>query len=189
VPPPDPFLVFTRKLDGLGLRYMISGVVAAVFYGEPRFTNDVDIVLVLRHQDAVRMHAVFPLSDFYCPPLEVLLAEAERPRRGHFNLIHHATGFKADLYLAGQDPLQAWGLARTRTVDFRGEPVVFAPPEYVIIKKLEFHEQGRSEKQIRDVQRMLIGLGEDWDRTELLRLVEEQRLQEAWARALGPTIS
>jgi hypothetical protein len=43
MPSPEPFLIFTRKLRELGLRYMVSGSVAAIFYGEPRLTNDVDI--------------------------------------------------------------------------------------------------------------------------------------------------
>jgi hypothetical protein len=40
-------LVFTRRLEAQGLRYMVTGSVAAMSYGEPRFTNDVDIVIVL----------------------------------------------------------------------------------------------------------------------------------------------
>ncbi len=45
--PPEPFLVFTRKLNELQLRYMVSGSVAAIFYGEPRLTNDIDIILYI----------------------------------------------------------------------------------------------------------------------------------------------
>ncbi|MBL9116106.1 MAG: hypothetical protein JNJ83_13955 [Verrucomicrobiaceae bacterium] len=40
---PEPFLIFTRKINELGLPYMVSGSVAAIYYGEPRMTNDVDI--------------------------------------------------------------------------------------------------------------------------------------------------
>ena len=43
MPPPEPFLIFTRKLEEIGIPYMVSGSVAAIFYGEPRMTNDVDI--------------------------------------------------------------------------------------------------------------------------------------------------
>ena len=34
-------------LDGLGLRYHFTGGLAASFYGEPRFTQDVDMVIQL----------------------------------------------------------------------------------------------------------------------------------------------
>ena len=34
-------------LDGLGLTYMVGGSHAAMYYGEPRLTRDVDIVVAL----------------------------------------------------------------------------------------------------------------------------------------------
>jgi hypothetical protein len=44
---PEPFLIFTRTLTRLRIPYMISGSVAAIYYGEPRMTNDVDIIVLL----------------------------------------------------------------------------------------------------------------------------------------------
>lgn len=34
-------------LERLGLEYFITGSVAATYYGEPRFTNDIDVVVKL----------------------------------------------------------------------------------------------------------------------------------------------
>lgn len=186
--PPDPVFRFTRKLHDLGLRHMVAGSVAAMFYGEPRLTNDVDIVVSLAEAGLPGFEAAFPDAEFYRPPREVLLVELGRPRRGHFNLIDHRTGFKADLYLAGQDPLQEWGLARARKEDLDGEPVTFAPPEYVILKKLQYFQEGGSDKHVRDIQRMLVGLGDVWDRSLLLKKIDELGLQEPWARVTGPPV-
>jgi hypothetical protein len=185
VPPPDPVFLFTRKLNSLGLRYMVSGGVAAIFYGEPRLTNDVDIVLHLEGGDLDRFRAAFPEEEFYCPPREVLLVELGRERRGHFNLIHPSSGYKADVYVAGSDPFHAWGLARARAADLDGETVRFAPPEYVIVKKLQFFREGGSSKHPRDIQRMLVSLGESWDRTELIAQVKESGLEAEWAQVTG----
>ncbi len=41
-------LLFLRPLNQLGVRYIVSGGVASILYGEPRFTNDVDLVEFLR---------------------------------------------------------------------------------------------------------------------------------------------
>ena len=188
MPLPESYLVFTREFDALRLPYMITGGVAAIFYGEPRFTVDIDIVLDLSPGDAPRFHEAFPGGEFYCPPLETIRDEASRPSRGHFNLIHHKTGFKADLYLKGTDRLHAWGLARARRVDFRGESLALAPPEYVVLKKLQFFQEGGSSKHLRDIQRMLVALGDGWDRSVLLKLVEEHGLAAEWSRALGPAV-
>jgi len=183
MPDPDPFLIFTRKLDELRLPYMVSGSVAAMFYGEPRMTNDVDIIVFLKPEDVARLGAAFPLEQFYCPPEDVIRVELDRPQRGHFNLIHHGTGFKADIYLSGSDPLHAWGLARTRRVNLGDDALTLAPPEYVILRKLQFFREGRSEKHLRDIHRMLVTLGEPWDRSTMETMVAQHGLQAEWKAA------
>ncbi|HUF50534.1 MAG TPA: hypothetical protein VMN60_06865 [Longimicrobiales bacterium] len=44
---PDLVRLFIEPLEGLDLVYMITGGVASVIYGDPRFTRDIDIVLEL----------------------------------------------------------------------------------------------------------------------------------------------
>jgi len=151
----NPVLLFVRRLESLGAPYMITGSVASTLYGEPRLTNDVDVVIEIdsRHCDPIADR--FPLDEFYCPPREVLLIEVARAQRGHFNLIHHETGFKADIYPVGRDLLARWGLAHARSVDLEGVRVAVAPPEYVILRKLQFHAEGGSEKHLRDIAGML----------------------------------
>ena len=41
-------------LNGTGVRYMVTGGLAAIIYGEPRLTNDVDVVADIGPRDAVR---------------------------------------------------------------------------------------------------------------------------------------
>ena len=178
---PEAYLIFTRKLNELSLRYMVSGSVAAIYYGEPRMTNDVDIIVFLRREDVNRLEKAFPAEEFYCPPREVIQMELAREQRGHFNLIHHDTGFKADIYLSGRDELHAWGMAHAQEADLEGDKVSFAPPEYVIIRKLQFYREGGSPKHLRDIGRMLISLGEDWPRETLLEMIRQHGLQAPWA--------
>ena len=47
---------------------MVTGAVAAIVYGEPRLTHDIDVVVALRADDAPRLAAAFPAPDFYVPP-------------------------------------------------------------------------------------------------------------------------
>ena len=49
------FLVFTRRLDSVGIPYMISGSAAAMLYGEPRLTNGLDTIIVLQRDGAARV--------------------------------------------------------------------------------------------------------------------------------------
>lgn len=78
----DLFLEFVRPLDALGLRYMLTGSVAATLYGEPRVTHDVDIVVELPPRMAKAFAASFPDERYYCPPEEVILQEALRRSEG-----------------------------------------------------------------------------------------------------------
>jgi hypothetical protein len=178
------FLLFTRRLNALGVRYMVTGSVAIIVYGTPRFTYDVDLVVVLDRAQIARLPEVFPENEFYLPPLEAIAAEAAREGHGHFNIIHHETSFKADVYLAGRDPLHAWALARARQYEVAGEPLIVAPPEYVIVRKLEFYrEGGGSDKHLRDIRSVLDVSANAIDRAELERMIRERGLEQHWKKA------
>jgi hypothetical protein len=182
MPETNLFLLFTRRLNTLGVPYMVSGSVAVIVYGEPRLTHDVDLIVVLDRERIARLPEVFPPAEFYCPPTEVIVIEATREQRGHFNIIHHETGFKADVYLSGRDPLHAWGLARAKRLEVEGDLLVVAPPEYVILRKLEYFREGGSEKHARDIRSMLATSPELIDRTELEQQIAGRGLQEVWKR-------
>lgn len=172
---------------------MTVGSIAANAYGEFRVTNDVDLVLLLQPGEAAALAAAFPEDEFYRPPVEVIQIEAARPQRGHFNLIHHETGFKADIYLAGQDALHAWALERRRGAQVGGVDLWLAPPEYVILGKLEFYREGGSEKHLRDLRAMLAVT--PVDRAFLEKEINARGLAELWrplaagARAASETKS
>ena len=182
---PELFLLFARPLNRAGIRYMVTGSVAAIFYGEPRLTHDVDLVAFLNDADIRGLADSFPSADFYVPPLEVIAAEVQRGQRGHFNLIHLETGFKADVYPTGRDDLNAWAFRLRRGVPFQGETVVLAPPEYVIVRKLEYYREGGSEKHLRDIRSMLAISGEQLDKAALTEWIERRGVQSEWQLVSG----
>ena len=158
---------------------------AVIVYGAPRLTHDVDLIVVLDRAQIERLPEIFAEAEFYVPPLEAITLEAAREQRGHFNIIHHETGFNADIYLAGRDPLHAWALARTRKLNVAGGSLVVAPPEYVILRKLEFYRECGSEKHRRDIRSMLEMSPDAIDRAELEGMIAGRGLQEVWGDALG----
>ena len=155
------FLLFLRPLERAGLRYAVTGSVAGMIYGEPRLTHDIDVVIDLPLDRIDALAEQFSEDEFYVPPPEVIAIEVQRAQRGHFNLIHQATGFKADFYPKGRDPLHAWALGSARTIDLEGVAV-------------------------RDIEAMLAQLGEGVDRSEIDRRVEELRLEPQWRRLREP---
>jgi len=146
-------------------------------------THDVDLVLEVRARSAAKIAEVFPLEDFYCPPIETLIIEAGRPVRGHFNLIHHATGLRADIYTSGEDPLHHWAMANRKSFDIQGEQVWLAPPEYVIVRKLEFYREGGYDKHIRDIVGILELSSDYLDIDWLLERIHGHGLTAEWEKA------
>jgi hypothetical protein len=179
----NPFLLFIRRFEALGVPYMVTGGVASTLYGEPRLTNDVDIVVDVDRSQCEAIANLFPPDEFYCPPREVLLVEAGRAQRGHFNLIHHDTGFKADVYATGRDWLARWGLVNKRTLVIEGVRVAVAPPEYVILRKLQFYAESESEKHLRDVRGMLAATDLAIDRAFIEANASRLGVKGAWEKA------
>ena len=182
MPEDDLLSLFATPLGRVGVKYMVTGATAAILYGQPRTTNDVDIVLELQASDLPRLRAQFPDTEYYLPPDEVILVELGRSQRGHLNILHLPSGFKADLYPVGSDPLHAWALPRARTVKHQGQAITFAPPDYVIVRKLEYYREGGSTKHLTDIRAMLDVSGDLIDRAAIADWAQTLGLASIWDR-------
>lgn len=178
---PDLIRLFILPLEDAGItRYMVSGSVASIGYGEPRATLDIDIVLLLDRPGCQVLPDLFPPESFYLPPLEVIEIETTRQSRGHFNIIHTESGLKADCYPSRNHPFLDWALENRRRISLMGVDVWFAPPEYVILWKLEFHREGGGDKHIRDIRGILAVSGQEIDRNFLADAVTSLGLSASW---------
>ena len=177
----EMFFIFTQPLEKAEINYMATGSVASMLYGIPRFTHDLDMVIDLPIQKINTLEYAFPLSDFYCPPNEVLQIESRRPQRGHFNIIHNESGLKADIYIHNTDRLQEWGLSKKTRIELDSENGIWvAPPEYVIVRKLEYYREGNSEKHLHDILGMLEVSGDIINQTIIKTWITELDLQQQW---------
>ncbi len=178
MPNVDPASVFALRFNALGAPWAATGSIASMIYGEIRTTQDIDVVILLNPQAIAALERVFPETEFYCPPRDVVLAECARESHGHFNLIDFDSGYKADVYVSRNDPLHSWALRNRRAVDTGGEQLWLVPPEYVIVHKLEFYREGRSEKHLRDIRGMLAVT--DVNRSMIEREIAARGLQAEW---------
>lgn len=164
-----------RALEGLGVPYLITGSVASIAYGEPRLTNDLDVVADLKPAHLRRFLAEFPGEEFYVSPEAASEAVAARDQ---FNVIHGASGFKIDVILRKDTPFDESRFGRARRLSPReGLEAQFAAPEDVIIKKLEYFRMGGSDKHLRDIAGILRVSSDQVDRGYI----------ETWALRLGLT--
>jgi len=184
MPEADLIQLFVEPLKRLRIRYLVSGSVAAMLYGEPRVTHDIDLILYLQRDHLPRLPGAFPDSDFYLPPTEVISVEMAREQRGHFNVIHSTTGLKADCYLVNRDELHAWAFQHAREYRLDEATIAVAPPEYVILRKLEYYREGGSEKHLRDIHSMLAISPDEIDVSVVEEWVRKRRLEPEWKKVM-----
>lgn len=166
-----------RMLDDLGVRYLVGGSLASSIYGIPRATQDVDIVAELR-AGHVEPFAEALRGEFYVDPAVI----REALRRGKsFNVIHLATMFKADVFVAADDPWTRGELARARveSIEIPGGTATlrFASPEDTLLHKLTWYRLGDevSDRQWGDILGIL----------KIQRGVMDETYLDEWAPRLG----
>lgn len=175
---PEPYEIFIDILNSIGIKYCVTGSIASIIYGEPRLTHDIDILVLLRPEDIGKIEAGFSRSDFYLPPSEILEVERRRQNRAHFNIIHHKSGFKADIYPCGNDKFMLWAISNYRPFNLGTTTINLAPPEYVIIKKLEYYREGGASKHLADIRSILLNQEMIIDNELLSGFLREFNLQK-----------
>ena len=108
-------------------------------------------------------------------------------RRTSFNVIEHASGWKADLMVRRERPFSRTEFDRRIRVTLFGRETPVATAEDTVIAKLEWAKAGESERHIRDVARILAVSGMTLDSAYLARWIDELGLADVWdeARALA----
>lgn len=183
-PLPELHRRLLQPLNAAGIRYMVTGGLAAIIYGEPRLTNDVDVVVQMFPLDVRRLVDAFDSTEYYVPPIEVIEVETGRNAFGHFNIVHTESALRADVYCVGDDPFGAWAFARRRSLAIGAESIWLAPVEYVIVQKLRYHRDSGSERHLRDVAAMRRISGDIIEEGALADWVMRLGLQSEWEKAL-----
>ncbi len=182
---PDFITLFVAPLEAAGITYMITGSVASSIYGEPRNTLAIDLVVLPDASQIQQISKLFPEEDFYLPPNDVIAIESRREANGHFNIIHHGTGLNADIYLSRNHPYLSWALENTRHTRTATCEINIAPPEYVIIHKLGFHQESGHQRHLRDIAGMIEQ--QNLDHELLEAAVEKLHLETGWQAAKALT--
>lgn len=176
------FTTVLAALERSGVPYMVAGSVAAMLYGEPRLTNDMDVVAEMEPGQADRLLAQFAGEDYYAPSGEFVRSAIRGG--GSFNVIHVPTASKVDIILKRRTDFAAVEFARRRRMPFAGQfdaPV--ATPEDVIVSKLLFYVEGRSEKHLADIAGVLRVSASRLDTPYIDSWVTRLGLQDAWKAA------
>lgn len=169
-------------LRSLEIEYLITGSVASMAYGEPRLTNDIDVVADIKEAHIKSLKNCFPEEQFYLN--EDAVKEAIR-RHHQFNIIHPSSGLKIDVIIRKGDAFDNSRFCRAKRLNVaKDTEAVFAAPEDVIIKKMEFYKKGESEKHMRDITGILKISGDIVDYDYINQWAEKLGLEEIWSAVM-----
>jgi hypothetical protein len=171
-----------HRLEGQDVTYALAGSVAAMSYGEPRATLDVDVVVALDASGLVALERLFPFPDFY---LSLDAARAAVRSQAQFNVIHPASGMKVDFFVAGDAIERSQIERRMRRALLPGVSAWCSPPEELIVKKLLYYQQGASDKHLRDIASMLRISPEEIDLERVQNLAVEHQVGDLLTRVRG----
>jgi hypothetical protein len=169
-----------RILDDAGIPFMLTGSLAAAFYGTPRSTQDVDIVIdpvppqIDRLVDGLLSAGLYVSRD---------AAHTAFHTATQFNAIDPESGWKVDLILRKARSYSATEFGRRRQTQLLGVDVCLTSVEDLILAKLEWSQLGASELQRRDVVQLLESSWDSLDQDYLEQWIDNLGLQSIWQRA------
>ncbi|MBX7220250.1 MAG: hypothetical protein K1Y36_09925 [Blastocatellia bacterium] len=183
---PVALFPIVRACEKFGIRYRVGGSLASSLFGEPRATNDADVVLDLK-SETVEVF-VAEIQNEYVIFADSLKKAIERETC--LNALHSETVFKIDLFPLKSRPYDQQAQHRMTVVPIEHEGTVlavsFVTAEDMVIAKLEWYRKGNevSERQWRDILGLLKTEAVFLDYDYLERWTTELHLHDLYERAL-----
>ena len=140
---PDILQAITPVVDVLerfDIPYYIGGSVASSVHGKQRATQDVDIIAAIgRHH--VQTLVKLLENEYYIDGASI--NDAIR-HQSSFNVLHHTTGIKVDVFVLKSSAFAQQELSRARegVIETGTRPFYFASPEDIILNKLSWWKMG-----------------------------------------------
>ena len=157
----DILKLVASRLNDAKIDYMISGSVALTFYGKPRMTRDIDIVIVIPPGEIDRFVRLFE-PDFY---IDRDMAVDAVSNQSMFNIIHLETVIKVDFIIRKNQEYRILEFNKRKKMKLEDQEVSVVSLEDLIISKLYWAKDSFSEMQIKDIV-SLIDLDFDMDYVE-----------------------
>ncbi|WP_155523797.1 hypothetical protein [Nodosilinea nodulosa] len=187
----------------VGVPYYVTGGTAAITYGEPRTTRDLDVVISVPRDALTPLVTALEAAGFYVPGVD----DAMTGRMRTLQVTQVATISRADLVLADDNEYERLKFQRRRLIPWPdGSEVYLVSPEDVVVNKLRWGQQSQSDKQWRDVLGVLKTQQEQLDYEYMHRWAAEFDLSggleqatleagvraiadQQWATAIYPAIN
>jgi hypothetical protein len=174
---PEVLQRIAAALDRAEVAYMLTGSFASAYYGVPRSTQDIDLVIAGTTAQLRKFVEGLPSNKYYADTETALEAHQ---RESMFNVIDLASGWKIDMIIRKSREFSQEEFKRRRQVNLQGVQLFVASAEDVIISKLEWAKRAQSQRQIEDAAGIMKMQSDSLDRSYIEKWVRELNLTQEW---------
>jgi len=178
---PEALQRIAAELNRAGIAYMLTGSFASVFYGSPRSTQDIDLVIAANRAQLQTFVESLSRGEYY---VEADAALEALKRESLFNIIDLKTSWKIDMIIRKSRAFSQEEFGRRRLSNLEGMSLYVASAEDIILAKLEWAKLGKSNRQIEDAARILKMRIDSLDRSYVDKWVRELGVTKEWGEAL-----
>jgi len=172
----------TIALDQNNIAYMLTGSFASAYYGTPRSTQDIDVIVEATPAQLRALVHSLPVEQYYS---DLDAALQSHKVESMFNVIDLSTGWKIDLIIRKSRPFSREEFGRRLRVNLQGVSLFVASAEDIVIAKLEWSKLAQSQRQIEDAAAILRARRETLDRSYIEKWARELHLEDEWDKARG----
>lgn len=141
----------SRKFEQADIAYMLTGSMAMNYYAQPRMTRDIDVVVAIAPKDVQRLIDLFR-PNYYASEQSIRESLAEE---SIFNLIHNESVIKVDCIVRKASEYRKIEFERRQKISILDFTTFIVTKEDLIISKLSWAKDSRSELQLGDVKNLL----------------------------------
>lgn len=151
-----------KIFDNLKLPYLVTGGMAVLVWGRPRFTADIDVVVEIKTSDVKGLvEALKNLGQ--AGYIDEDVADEIVRKGGEFNFIDGTTGIKVDFWVSNNGPFDLSRFERRTTRKILNQKIYFTSPEDLILSKLKWFKESGSNRHLEDAESVLKISGENLD--------------------------
>ncbi len=169
-----------EMLDKSNIPYMLSGSICSGFHGQPRATNDADIVIDPTHSQLISF--VNSLGPDYYVSKEIAIQALND--NAMFNIIDIQTGWKADLIIRKKRAYSKQEFSRRTNTPLLGMNLWILSPEDSILSKLEWSKDRESQMQFKDALGVIMVQGNNLDFDYLKKWAKELQIEDSLKQLL-----
>ncbi len=141
----------SRRLELLGIPFMLTGSVAMNYYAEPRMTRDIDFVVEIGAADVSRLVNELS-SDYY---IDADTVKEALQNESMFNLLHLESVIKVDCIIRKSSEYRQVEFSRRKKITIGHVATYIVSKEDLMLSKLYWARDSHSEMQMKDVKNVM----------------------------------